>query len=83
MEKRKLVRSDSERMIAGVCGGIAEYLDIDPTLVRLAFVGLILAGLHGLWIYLILMLLMPPAYRAAAPQNPASVEVVDVPPQQD
>lgn len=34
--KKRLYRNESEKMIAGVCSGIAEYFDIDPTLIRLA-----------------------------------------------
>ena len=41
MEQKKLYRSRTNRMVCGVCGGIAEYFNIDPTIVRL---GLILAG---------------------------------------
>ena len=37
MEMKKLYRSETNKMIAGVCGGIAEYFDIDATLVRLGF----------------------------------------------
>ncbi len=59
METKKLYRSQTERMIGGVCGGLAEYLSLDPTLVRLAFVALALLGGHGLLIYLILLILMP------------------------
>jgi len=59
METRRLYRSDRERMLGGVCGGLAEYLQIDPTLVRLAFILLTLAGLHGVWIYIILLIIMP------------------------
>jgi phage shock protein PspC (stress-responsive transcriptional regulator) len=47
-------------MFAGVCGGIAEYLDVDPTLVRLFFVALtLLSGGQGLLIYIVLMLVVP------------------------
>jgi phage shock protein C len=59
METRRLTRSDRERMLGGVCGGLAEYFTIDPTLVRLAFVFLTLAGMQGVWIYIILLILMP------------------------
>ena len=38
MAKKRLYRSKKERMIAGVCGGIAEYFDVDPTLIRLLWV---------------------------------------------
>jgi phage shock protein C len=59
METHKLTRSSNEKMIAGVCGGLAEYLAVDPTIVRLIFVVLALIGLHGLLLYLIMWLLMP------------------------
>ncbi len=58
---RRLYRSQKDKMIAGVCGGIAEVLDIDPTVVRLVFVLLALLGGHGILLYLILWLIMPRA----------------------
>lgn len=58
MDKR-LHRSSSDRKIAGVCGGIAEYLGWDPTLVRLLWILLTLAGGSGILIYLILWVVMP------------------------
>lgn len=59
MNQEQLTRSQSDRMVAGVCGGLANYLGIDPTLVRLAFVLLFLASGIGLPIYLILWVVMP------------------------
>lgn len=60
MEK-KLRRSTKDCKIAGVCGGLAEYFDIDPTIVRIVYLlaSLFSAGFPGILIYLILMLLMP------------------------
>jgi len=46
-------------MIGGVCGGLGNYLDIDPTLIRLVFVLLALVGGHGILIYLVMLLLVP------------------------
>jgi len=46
-EIKRLYRSRTERMIGGVCGGIAEYFNVDPTLVRLAWVLLLFAGMGG------------------------------------
>lgn len=61
MERRRLFRSRDDRMIAGVCGGIAEYFDIDPTLVRIVFVILALPGLvPAVLLYLILWAVIPP-----------------------
>lgn len=57
---KKLTRSMTEKMIAGVCGGIANYLNIDPTLVRLVFVVLGLAGIMpGLLAYIIAWIVIP------------------------
>lgn len=58
-ENRKIYRSRSDQMIAGVCGGLAEWLDLDPSIMRLIFVLLALAVGHGIIIYLILLLVMP------------------------
>ena len=57
--KKKLYRSTENRVIAGVCGGIAEYFDIDPTLVRLAWVLFCVLGGSGLLAYIIAALVMP------------------------
>lgn len=59
MNEKRLVRSTSEQMIAGVAGGLAEYFNMDPTLVRLIFVLLALAGGPGVLIYIILWIVMP------------------------
>ena len=58
-ETRKLYRSMHDRQIAGVCGGLAEYLNTDPTLVRLVFVALTLLGGPGLLLYIIAWVIMP------------------------
>mgnify|MGYP003509758680 CR=1 FL=1 len=62
---KKLQRS-SNRVLAGVCGGIAEYLDIDPTVVRVlyAVLSLFSAAFPGLILYLVLMLLIPNGEQA-------------------
>jgi phage shock protein C len=57
--KKKLRRSRSESMIAGVCGGLAEYFGIDPTLVRAVFVVAALLGGPGLLAYAILWIITP------------------------
>jgi phage shock protein C len=64
-EVRKLTRSESERMLAGVCGGLAEYFSVDPTLVRVVFVLLTVFGGGGLIVYVAMWLLVPPASEAA------------------
>jgi phage shock protein C len=59
MEKK--LRRSRNSMIAGVCAGIAEYFNLDPTLVRVAYVILsaVSAGFPGLLVYIILILVMP------------------------
>jgi phage shock protein C len=63
---RRLTRSRAHKMIAGVCGGIAEYLDADVTVVRVLYVlvSIVSAAFPGILAYLILMFVMP---RADAP----------------
>ena len=58
---KKLYRSRDERMIAGVCGGIGVYFDIDPTLVRLLTVAFILAGGSGILGYIVGWIIIPEA----------------------
>jgi phage shock protein C len=74
MESRKLYRSRSDKMLAGVCRGLAQYLNLDTTVVRLLFVLLFFLGGHGLLIYLILWILMPvePLLAPAPSMNPDS-----------
>lgn len=61
MAEKKLYRSHRNRMIAGVAGGLAEYLGVDPTVIRLVFILLSFAGGSGIWIYLILWVVIPEA----------------------
>lgn len=56
---KKLHKSSSQKMVAGVCGGIAEYFSIDPTLVRLGFVALSFMLGGGLLVYIIAAIVMP------------------------
>jgi len=65
---RKLMRSRTHKVIAGVCGGIAEYLEVDPTVVRVLYVvATVLSGvLPGILAYVILTFLMPLPDRSLA-----------------
>ncbi|MEE0952086.1 MAG: PspC domain-containing protein [Paludibacteraceae bacterium] len=60
MSEKKLMRS-TNKVVAGVLGGLAEFFGIDPTLVRICFVALSIfsAGFPGLLLYIIMLLLMP------------------------
>lgn len=60
MNEKRLTRSSSDKKIAGVCGGIAKFLGLDPTLVRLAYALLtIFTAFAGVLIYIIMMLIVP------------------------
>jgi phage shock protein C len=58
MEK-KLQRDTQDKRLAGVCSGLAEYFDVDVTLIRVAFVVAVLAGFSGILAYLILWVAVP------------------------
>ncbi|MFT4834825.1 MAG: phage shock protein C [Marinoscillum sp.] len=61
---KRLYRSKSESIIAGVCGGMAEYFDLDPTLVRIGFITLsvLSAAFPGILVYIILWIVVPDQY---------------------
>ena len=59
MENKKLYRSSTNYKLAGVCGGIGEYFNIDPTLVRLGWIVFSVAGGAGLLAYIIAALVIP------------------------
>lgn len=61
MTGSQLTRSVTDRKLAGVCGGLAEWLDLDPTLVRIAYVVLsvLCAAFPGLLLYIILAFVIP------------------------
>jgi phage shock protein PspC (stress-responsive transcriptional regulator) len=59
MEGKKLYRSSTDKMLAGVCGGLGQYFGIDPTVVRLIFALLVVFVGSGVILYIILALIMP------------------------
>lgn len=59
MEQKKLLRSNSNKMLCGVCAGVAEYINVDPTIVRLAWVLFGFAGGSGVLAYIIAAIIMP------------------------
>jgi len=71
--EKHLYRSRSNRVIAGVCGGLAEFFSLDATLVRLAFVLGIIFGLGSLLVVYVIMLFV-------VPEEPLSVAPVPPPP---
>jgi phage shock protein C len=76
---KQLMRSADDRMIGGVCGGLADYFGIDSTIVRLVFVVAVLSGVSPL-VYLVLWIVMPeqrasaPAPMGALPEHPRRPE---------
>ena len=56
---KKLHRSVNNKMVSGVCGGIGEYFDTDPTLVRLGFVALSFLAGGGLLVYILAAIIIP------------------------
>jgi phage shock protein C len=78
---RQLRRSQTDRKISGVCGGIAEYLNVDPTLVRLAAVALaIITGGAFIIAYIVAMIVMPqsappaPVWHSAGSDRPGPTD---------
>ncbi len=56
---RKLYRSRTNKVLGGVCAGLGEYFDIDPSLIRLLWVVIVLMGGSGILIYIILWIILP------------------------
>jgi phage shock protein C len=63
-EPRKLYRSQNQRMVAGVCGGLADYFNIDVTVIRVLFLILSVFGGTGLLIYLVMWIIVPDVSKA-------------------
>lgn len=59
MENKKLYRSSTNYKLAGVCGGIGEYFNIDPTLIRLAWILFSVMGGAGVLAYIVAAIVMP------------------------
>src|SRR5438132_5550995 len=69
MDRHQLTRSETNKRIAGVCGGIAEYFDVDPILVRVAFVAAALMG-FGVLLYIVLWIVLPRGTSGVPVQGP-------------
>jgi phage shock protein C len=63
MSSKKLYRAEEGKMLAGVCAGVAEYFDIDPSIVRLAWILFSLMGGSGLLAYIICIFVIPNKYN--------------------
>lgn len=69
MAESRLLRSQSNRMVAGVCGGLGEYLGIDPTFIRIFFLLLVFGEGAGVLIYMVLWILLPAQGSAGGPES--------------
>jgi phage shock protein C len=65
-ETRRLYRSRSNRQVAGVCGGLAQYFNLDATLIRILFVVLAVLGGSGIVLYLAMWIIVPKEPAGAA-----------------
>ncbi|MBC8333193.1 MAG: PspC domain-containing protein [Anaerolineae bacterium] len=75
---KTLYRSQDDRMVAGVCAGLGEYFNIDPTLMRLIFVfGSLITGSALFWAYIVMMVVVPEAVPASEAVVSAPVEDVE------
>ena len=73
---RRLYRSRSDKVVAGVCGGLADYFEIDPVWFRIGFVVLALGGGSGILIYLLMWLIVetePDGYEHPGSEHPSSM----------
>jgi phage shock protein PspC (stress-responsive transcriptional regulator) len=69
-----LYRSTTDRKIAGVCGGIAEYFELDPTIVRLVyFIALVLPGGIGVLPYIVMWVVLPEGSEGAPPRSAIAI----------
>jgi phage shock protein C len=75
MESKRLFRSTTDKKIGGVCGGLAEYFDIDSLLVRLLFIILVIVAGGGVLLYIILWIITP--------EKPAFTDQAQTPPKMD
>ncbi len=58
-EVKRLYRSQKERMIGGVCGGLGDFFNVDPIIFRLIFVLMLLGAGSGVLVYIVMMLIIP------------------------
>jgi len=65
---KRLYRSETDRKIGGVCGGLAEYFNIDPTIVRLLFVFISLFWGFGIIVYLVMWIVVPKKSKITSPR---------------
>lgn len=82
-EIKRLYRSRSERMLGGVCGGLGEYLNIDPTIVRIIFIFAGLLGGPGVIAYIVMLLIIPEEPIPGEAVITTTAEPVETPPAEE
>ena len=78
---KRLYRSTTHKVIGGVAGGLGDYLDIDPVLIRIAFVVALFFGGAGLLAYIIAWIIIPEQPRESTMSTPIDPQQSTVPPQ--
>ncbi len=78
---KRLYRSNAHKVIGGVAGGLGDYLDIDPVLIRIAFVVAFFFGGVGFLAYIIAWIIIPEQPRESTMSNPIDPQQSTVPPQ--
>lgn len=58
-QPKRIYRSRDEKMLAGVCGGVAEYMDMDPTIIRLLWAGSVIFAGFGIIMYILAAIIVP------------------------
>ena len=58
-ETKRLYRSETDVMLGGVCAGLGDFFNLDPTIIRLIFVVLFLTGSVGFWVYVVMWIVVP------------------------
>ena len=77
MAARRLTRSTTDRKIAGVCGGLAEYIGTDPTLIRILWVLAVVAGGFGFLAYVIMWIALPEGPAGALPGASSATQIAE------
>ena len=70
--KKKLMRSSTDKKIAGVCAGLADYFDMDPTVIRVLWLVAVLCAGTGILAYIILWIVLPLAPAGVIPTSAAA-----------